>query len=362
MELYNFNLTSENEEYAKKIYNDSIVFDVLGNWGTLDNLYSLDEIINGGINAMNITIAGWQHDFYKAINQVVKYKGIINDNLNKFILVNTIEDFEKAKKQNKLAVTLHFQDSIAIGNNLDYLEVFYALGVKIIQLTYNAQNFVGSGCCELFCNKLTYFGREVIKKMNELGILIDLSHCSIATTLDAIELSKDPVFISHASVYKLCKAYQRNKTDKELKALASKGGVIGICFFPPLIKRNEKTLEVIPSTVEDVLDHIEYVINLVGVDHVAFGSDLTEWGHGTDSMGRKKTPPQSSMRFWRRERPDVFGKGSIEYYDPFPVGLQSHSTFINLSRGLVKRGFRESEIKKILGGNIINLLKKVWKE
>ena len=160
-------------------------------------------------------------------------------------------------------------------------------------------------------------------------------------------------------MYNVCKA-GRNKSDRAIKSLASKGGVIGICFFPPFIKMNEKTYEVLPSTIEDVLNHIEYAVNLVGVDYVAFGSDLTDWGLGTDEHGLQKCPPESSLRGWKKRRPDVFGKGSLEYYDPFPLGLQSHSTFINLSRGLVSRGFKEDEIKKILGGNILNLYKKVW--
>ncbi len=360
MELYSFGLSPQEEKLAKKVYDEAFVFDGLGNWGTLDNIYSVDEIIDGGINAMNITIAVSEHDFNKAIDQVVKYKKIIRNNSDKLVLVNTTEDFEKAKKQNKLALTLLFQDSVAIGNNLEHLEIFYKLGVKVIQLTYNDQNFIGSGCCELFYNKLTNFGRKVVQKMNELGIIIDLSHCSEETTLDAIELSKDPVLISHSSIYSICGASGRNKTDKVIKALASRGGVIGICFFPPFVKRNEETFEVLPSTVEDVLNHIEYAVNLVGVDYVAFGSDLTEWGFGEDALGRKKTPPHSSIRWYRQTRPDVFGKGLIEYYDPLPVGLQSPSTFINLSRGLVKRGFKEYGIKKILGGNILNLYQKIW--
>jgi len=196
MELYSFDLSSQQEEIAKKIYNESLVFDGLGNWGTLDNINSVDGIISGGINAMNVTINVSKHDFNKAIDRVIKYKKIIKDNSDKLVLVNTIEDFKKAKNEKKLAIVFLFQDSVAIGNNLEYLDVFHKLDVKVIQLAYNDQNFIGSGCCELFYSKLTNFGREVVRRMNELGMVIDLSHCSEETTLDAIEVSKVSVNFS----------------------------------------------------------------------------------------------------------------------------------------------------------------------
>ena len=355
--MYNLSLSKEQEKLSKDIYNSSIVFEGLGPYAVLDNLKLIQEYIDNGITAINVTVANWPENFYRGIQRVGKYKRFIEEHSEKLILVKDISDIKKAKNEKKLGIVFGFQDTMPIEDNLDCLDIYYNMGVRIIQLTYNSQNLVGTGCCELFYNGITYFGRKVIERMNELGIAIDLSHCSDPTTMDAIKLSKKPVYITHSSIRDLCNSYGRNKTKDQVVALAEKGGVIGITFFPPLVKMNNTTYEVLPATLEDVLNHMEYVINLVGIDHVAFGSDLCEtW------VEEKKTPPTSVYRIWRPVRPDVFGKGPTEYYDPSPKGLERHSEFVNLARGLLKRGYKENEIQKILGGNVVRVLKEIWKK
>lgn len=355
--MYSLSLSKEEEELSKNIYNSSIVFDGLVPWAVLENIELVRQYIDDGITAVNVTVAHSPENFYRGIQKIVKYRKFIEENSKELTLIEKIPDFTKAKNEKKLGVVFGFQDVMPIEDNLDYLDLYYNMGVRIIQLTYNSQNLVGTGCCELFYNGITYFGRKVIKRMNELGIAIDLSHCSDPTTMDAIKLSKKPVYFTHSSIRDLCNSYGRNKTKDQVVALAEKGGVIGITFFPSLVKMNNNTYEVLPSTLEDVLDHMEYVINLVGIDYVAFGSDLCEtW------VEEKKTPPDSSMRIWRPVRPDVYGKGPTEYYEPYPKGLERHSKFLNLARGLLKRGYKENEIKKILGGNVVRALKEIWKK
>ncbi len=353
--MYNLSLSKEEEELSKNIYNSSIVFEGLGPYAVLDNLKLIQEYIDSGITAINVTVANWPENFYRGIQRVAKYSRFIKEHSDTLILVKNIADIKKAKREKKLGIVFGFQDTIPIEDDLNNLDIYYNMGVRIIQLTYNAQNLVGTGCCELFYNGITYFGRKVIERINELGIAIDLSHCSDPTTMDAIKLSKKPIYITHSSIREICNAYGRNKTKDQIIALAKKGGVIGITFFPCLVKRNNSTYEVLPAKLEDVLNHMEYVINLVDVDHVAFGSDLCEtW------VEEKSTPATSSLRLWRPLRPDVFGRGPTEFYDPQVEGLERHSEFINLARGLLKRGYKENEIKKILGGNVMRVLNEIW--
>ena len=355
--MYDLSLSKEEEKLAKDIYNSSIVIDGLGPYGVLHDLNLLKEYIDSGITAINVTVSSFPENFSRGIKKVAKYSRFIQEHSDTLILVKKIADIKKAKKEKKLGIIFGFQDTMPIDDDLNNLDIYYNMGVRIILLTYNAQNLVGTGCCELFYNGVTYFGRKVIERLNELGITIDLSHCSDPTTMDGIKLSKKPVFITHASIREICNAYGRNKTKEQIIALAEKGGVIGITSFPALVKRDSNTFEVIPAKLEDVLDHIEYVINLVGIDHVAFGSDLCEtW------VEEKRTPPESSLRWWRLLRPDVFGVGPIEYYDPQVKGLERHSEFVNFARGLLKRGYKENEIRKFLGENIIKIFKKTWKE
>ena len=193
--------------------------------------------------------------------------------------------------------------------------------------------------------------------MEALGIALDLSHCGDETTESALEFAERPVFFTHVGVRKLCNAHGRAKTDRQLEMLARTGGVAGICFAPFLVKRDPHSYEVLPSTVKDVVDLVDYSVKLIGIDHIGFGTDLPRiW------MDLGKVPPDSSMRLWRELRPDVFGRGPTDVYEPYPMGLQKHSELSNLTAELMERGYTEADIKKILGGNFIRVLRQIWSE
>jgi len=348
-------LSKDEEERAAKLHKEATIIEGCIMWENLENPEYLDQVRRGGITAANVTVAHWLHDFTAATKRVHHYKELAEKNPD-LLHVRRVEDIQEAKREGKLGVIIGFQDSKPIEDDLCFLRTFYDNGVRIIQLTYNAQNYVGTGCCELSCGKLSYFGREVVEEMNRIGMVIDLAHCCDETTIDAIECSKDPVIISHSGAYSICNAYGRNKKDEHIGALAKKGGIIGITFFPSLVKRDPRTWEVQKSTVEDVLDHIDYVVSLVGVDYVGWGSDM--FGGFLD---QKYTPPYSALRWWRPKRPDIYGRGPTEVFDPFPEGLDRHHKLLNLTRGLVSRGYSDAEIKKILGGNFIRVFERVWK-
>jgi len=246
-------------------------------------------------------------------------------------LIEDTEDIKKAKKEGKTGVIIGFQNVPPLEGNLDLLSVYHKLGVRIIQLTYHFKTICGDGCKEPSNSGLSLFGEELIKAMNKQGMIVDLAHVGEKTELDAIEVSKHPCIASHSNPYSLMPAPQ-NKKDNMIKALAKKGGVIGITGFPRLVEPN--------PTLDMILNYIDYVVQLVGIDYVGIGTDFAE-GWADDPTRRK-----------------ILIKIDGRIYD-WPEGIETVTKFSNITRGLVSRGYSDSDIEKILGGNYMRVLKEV---
>jgi len=347
-------MNENNEKRFEKIHQDSIVFDGLLMWNNLDSRRIIGELIEGNIAGVNYTVAHGSHNFEGAMHEIGKYLNVIKENSDLLDLAVTAEDIEKAKADGKVGVVLGFQDSRPV-EQIGHLGLFYTLGIRIIQLTYNVQNLAGTGCCDISGGKITFFGQELIRKMEELGIALDLSHCGDETTESALEFAEGPVLFTHVGVRQLCNSQGRGKTDRQFEMLARTGGVAGVCFLPALVKRNPDTHEVLSSSVEDVVDAIDYLVQLIGIDHVGFASDNALYWYD-----RGRRPADSPLAMWRELRPDVFGVGPTETTEPFPVGLQRFSEISNLTAELVKRSYNQDDIGKILGGNFVRVLKQIW--
>jgi len=342
-------------ERARALHQQAIVFDGLMPWGNLDHLESLREARQGGLAAANVTVAHYPHNSVRAFERIARYVSIIDQNRDWLRMVRSVSEIEQAKADGVIGIVLGFQDTSPFENRLDLIDAFAAVGVRIVQLTYNSQNYVGFGCCEPLQGPLSLFGREVLRRLEDLGIAVDLSHCGDETTEDVLRRAKKPVFFTHSGARAICPAYGRNKTDDQIRALAATGGVIGVTFAPFLVKRDPVTHDVLPSTIDDVIRHIEYIGDLVGLDYVGIGTDLcSAW------IDQRATPPESSLRWWREARPDVFGRGPTTEYDPYPEGLRRHSELPNLTQRLVERGFSDGEILGILGANFLRALRVVW--
>ncbi|MEJ2278689.1 MAG: membrane dipeptidase [Candidatus Lokiarchaeota archaeon] len=245
-----------------------------------------------------------------------------------FVKVLKADDILKASKENKKAIILNFQSMEHIGNNLDYIELYYMQGFRIMQLTYNTKNLVGTGCTAKRDRGLTDFGKQVIKKMNELGILIDISHCGIQTTTDTIQYSKKPVVATH-TFSKGLYLHDRGKPDEILKALRDKGGYVGILAVPGFLVDKSET------TINDWLDHIDYVINLIGIDYVGIGTDF--YGFSVpDNLAEKIGEFMDLLGFRPEHKASFLTKiKNFENYSKFP----------NLIKGLFSRGYTENEVK-----------------
>ncbi|WP_047983525.1 dipeptidase [Ornithinibacillus californiensis] len=308
-----------------------------------------NENLESSVDAFFLTLPNSEKGFtetVKSIGQIYKY---IETPGSKLSIARTYQDLQKASKQDKKSLILTFQEPYPIGNSLGNLHVFYQLGVRVVQLTYNKANFIGSGCTEYVDRGLTDFGKTLIKEMNRIGMLIDLSHCGHLTTLEAIQASEQPVICSHANVQQLC-SNPRNKTDEVVKMIAEKGGVIGLTPWGPLCWNDKTGLQ--PS-LDDYLDHVEYVINLVGIEHVGFGSDDTLDG-ATDEEG---TIAQAYLY------PTVVANYNERVgTDPKLRHAKGSKDINNVINGLRNRGYSSNDIAQFLGGNFSRVIQQVWKE
>ena len=322
---------------AAQLHKDAIVFDGLtvAKWGQ----EVFEDMHRGGLTAANCTCSIWEN-FRGSMDNIAQFKHWFNK-YDQFIMqVYTTEDIRRAKVAGKVGICLGWQNTSGIEDRLGYLELFRGLGVGIMQLTYNSQNFVGSGCFESDDGGLSDFGKEVVSEMNRVGILCDLSHVGPNTSRDVIEHSKKPVAYSHILPTGL-KNHPRNKSDDQLKFIVDHGGFVGVTMFAPFLNRGAD------STIDDFVEAIEYVIDLVGEDRVGIGTDFTQ-GHDSDFFD------------WIT-RDKGTGRKLVDIGDVYnPKGMETLHDYPNLTGALVSDGWRESRIRKVLGENWLNLLKEVW--
>jgi len=305
----------------------------------------------GGVTAVNHTVTNVEMGFSAGALAVNECRRWIEANADRAVLATSVGHIEGAKAEGKVAVILGPQNAKIIEENLGYLDIFYDLGLRIMQLTYQHRNFVGNGCGERSDGGLSNFGLDVVNRMNELGIVIDLSHCGWKTTADAIEASDDPVICSHSHPYALT-PHPRNKSDDLIRALADKGGVIGISSFAPICA-------LVPGqgpSIPDVITHIDYVANLVGIDHVGLGSDINE--RSTPESRARSQDLYPELRYIYPL--DVGGGRSFDVEQCHAEGLSSIESFPEITKLLVARGYCDADILKVLGGNFLRLFEQVW--
>ncbi len=310
-----------------------------------DKIY-IDKLKRSGVTAINHTVAATE-DTVAAMRSIVDWWRVYRRYPEDIIIGHDFEDIDRAKREGKVAVFFGFQGTAPMAGQLYLFEIFHALGIRVVQLTYQSRNLVGDGCGERTNAGLSRFGVEVVHELNHLGVVIDLSHVGVNTTLEAIELSQRPVVISHSGVRAL-RDTVRNKTDEEIVALAANGGVIGI---PP--KSGFLTPEGLDegTTIDDYLDHIEYVIDLVGIDHVGIGTDV----------GDERKYTRERMAAFHEKYPEVAIIGDSLLTDRMHTqGLQSPGSLYNITVGLKGRGYADEHVGKIMGGNFLRVFHTVW--
>ena len=328
---------------ADAVYQRSIVIDGLNvsNWESPAVYPSLQA---GSVTAMNATTVVWE-GFQAAMDNTAAWLRRFRDRSADLTQVKSAKDILRAKDEGRVGVILGWQNTSPIENDLDRLALFHALGVRIMQLTYNERNLLGNGCYEGTDDGLSNFGVDAVKEMNRLGILIDLSHVGDRTTLDAADLSETPVACTHANA-RAFYDHPRNKTDDALKLIAEGGGVIGANAFPSFFPKGFDT------TVSDYVDAIEDLVERVGIDHVGLGTDYTQdqpkeffdWIFSQQGTKARPTPP-------------VFPDPALH-----PIGMETPDKLSSVARELASRGYDAESIVKVLGGNWLRLFQRVWGE
>jgi membrane dipeptidase len=330
------------EEYARAVLADAVVVDALNTsrWGDRQ-IYG--QLRDGGVTAINATLAVWD-DFRTLLTNIEDWYGWFTEFADVIRSVRTVADVWAAKKENRTGVIFGLQTTAPLGGDVRRVRLLRELGVRIIQLTYNERNLVGDGCYESTNVGLSRFGHEVIAELNEAGVLIDVSHCGERTTVEAIAASAAPIAMTHANP-RACYDHPRNKSDAAIEFLAERGGVIGANAFPLFFPHGYD------ATLEQYVDVIEYLIELVGIEHVGIGTDFCcgqpyEWFRWVFSTSHGHRPPENMPTLPEPHRQ--------------LIGFEDATHFTDLTSALLRRGYSPSETLKVLGGNWIRLFTEVW--
>ncbi|MCP4421975.1 MAG: hypothetical protein GY805_35625 [Chloroflexi bacterium] len=306
---------------------------------------------NAGLTAAGLTIPTPDDNMPLALPRVREFLDIIASEPT-FCLADTSQAIRDAKANGKIALILLAQDSGIIGRNLKNLLLWKQLGLRVMQLTYNEQNFAGSGCLESEDGGLTQYGRILIRQMEQVGITLDLSHVAEKSFMEATAVATKPLLVSHSNPKSIVNN-PRNISDSQMKAVADSGGVICITTWAPLIWNGTLGM----PTLDDYLHCLKYAINLVGIEHV---------GISTDSMGTMGAYPRHDFD------PDALPYGQVtDEFDRLaqpidnnnrqPADFNGIEDYPRLTVKLVEHGYGQEAIKKLLGGNLMRLFEATWK-
>ena len=304
-----------------------------------------------GVTAINCTIgyvAGNMEPFEHSIKEIGLWDSRLRRHPDDLLKVLTAADILRAKAENKIGIIYGFQNAAMMGDKAERADIFADLGVRVVQLTYNPANQIGDGSMAPGNRGLTPFGREVVERLNGNRVMVDLSHSGERTCLEAARVSKQPISINHTGCRTLTDL-PRNKTDEELRLVASRGGFVGIYFMPFLNPRSV-------ATAEDVVAHVDHAVRICGEDHVGIGTDggIT----GVDDMAAYRA--RIAKEIADRRKAGIGAKGENPDTLPFVADLQGPTQFRELADRLRRRGYKERMIEKILGRNFLTYAREVW--
>lgn len=348
--------TDKNMTPAWAGYSKSTVIDFLASPGPFNTSERFTELspemvknaVASGITAVNLTVGGGGTDVEGYFKNIAMWERELQKHPDALMKVRSLADLQLARQSKKLGIIYGFQDCTVCGTDLSRIALFRSFGVMIMQLTYNGRNQIADGCLVPDDAGLSSFGHEFVAELNDKKVIVDLSHCSTKTTADGIKTSKAPVAISHSG----CKAIAdrpRSKRDEELKAMADKGGVVGIYLMPFLTMGTQ-------PMAEDVVKHIDHAVNVCGEDHVGIGSDLSITPHNvTDAY---KTAHAKFVR--ERKEAGRAAPGEDESVFMFVPDLNYPNRMELIADKLLAKGYKEARVEKIIGGNFARLMKEVW--
>jgi membrane dipeptidase len=334
---------------VQSLYASAIVIDSLcapfNDMDSASSAESLAAVRQSGITAINFTIS--VRGFEDTIANLATAQELVDRHADSFLIVRRCSDLGRAKRENKIGIMLGFQDTAFLEENVERIGMFRQLGVRIMQLTYNNRSIFGDGCLEPGNAGLSKAGIAAIRKMNEIGVAVDLSHSGYRTTSEGIAQSAKPVLITHsgcAAVY----AHPRNKPDEILKALADRGGYFGIYLMPYLVAS-----PTVPTRAH-VLDHLVHAINVCGADHVGIGSD----GAIQKTVLTEEQKAAFDKDIARRKQLGIGAPGEDRY--PYVPDLNGPDHMLVIAEELTKRGQPAAVIEKVLGANFQRVIGEIW--
>jgi membrane dipeptidase len=300
------------------------------------------ELKDSGINVMHPAVGlGGPNAYEQALLFFSRWNSLLAGSDTRFMRIDTAGDLARVKASGKVGVLLGLQNSEHFRTPAD-VALFHGLGQRVSQLTYNSRNLIGNGSTERRDEGISDFGAAIIERMNAVGMAVDVSHCGDRTTLDAFELSKKPVLITHSNCRVLANGHPRDKADEAILAVKKSGGVMGITGVRMFVRDRE------PTTIEHALDHFDHVRRLIGSEHLGVGSDIDL--HGYDDM-----PPDQNARL------RAGYKGSYGFREKIDIeGLDHPKRMFDLTEGLIRRKYSDAEIEGILGGNFRRVLTAIW--
>jgi membrane dipeptidase len=321
------------------MHNDLIVIDGLqySNW----NRAIFQQLKEGGVTMVHVTVV-YHEQIRETLLRIGEWNRQFEIHHDLIMPVKSTADILLAKKLGKVGIMFGAQNCSPIEDDIGMVEIMRELNLMIMQLTYNNQSLLACGCYEAEDSGVTRFGKQVIKEMNRVGMVVDMSHSGERSTLDAIAISERPIVISHANPNSFHQA-KRNKSDTVLKALGESGGLLGFSLYPFHLKNGPD------CSLDDFCDMVADTADLMGIDHIGIGTDLCQ---------EQPLSVLEWMRNGRWSKEMDYGEGSKANADwPRPLSwFRDSRDFPNITQGLQKRGFRTEDIAKVMGMNWLNLL------
>jgi membrane dipeptidase len=323
---------------AARLHQDALVWDDHGGFaftgpGSVDGL---DRWRNAGVDYLSINVSFDVTPWTLGIEALSYYRQWVREHPELLLQAETVEDIHRAKREGKLAVTFDIEGMNALNGDLGMVELYYHLGVRHMLFAYNRNNLAGGGCHDQDIG-LTAFGRDVVKEMNRLGMVVDCSHSAYRTTMEAMEASEAPVIFSHSNARRLWD-HERNIHDDQIKACAATGGVIGVTGIGRFLGTKG-------ATVEHLVEHIDHMVALVGPEHVGIGMDtIFKKDDFSDFLEKNRA-------FWPER----------QYPPGAAIGYIPPDDFPRVTQALIDRGYGEAAIRGILGENFLRIASQVWK-